>query len=399
MIPKFINTKDLFDYVRKYDLEKIKSLDKIFAGYEFTEIGIQELLGEIINSDNFLILDSRSEKEFEESAIPYSINFPVLTNAERKNVGIIFNKYSALAAGELAVEFAEPKIEKLQKFLTDNNAGVKNIYIHCWRGGGRSKYLSKMVLDLGYKVKILKGGFKSYRRAVNEFFNQKEFPYELVELNGLTGVGKTELINSLKNDYPVIDLERSARHFSSLFGFIPYKIRNYKPVANQSAFENDIFSQVILNKKKFGEVPAFLIESESKKVGDFYIPEILYEKLLNASCINIFVNIENRITRIINDYFGSDNIGIDEMLKILNEKERVFKKELSKVKFEELKTDLEKGDVYEFTKSMIQNYYDKKYKDKGKTPLATINNKTLETAKEKIMEVLKKFKNAHSAGD
>ena len=252
-----------------------------------------------------------------------------------------------------------------------------------------------MVMDLGYKVKILKGGFKSYRRVVNEFFNQKEFPYELVELNGLTGVGKTEIINSLKNNYPVIDLERSARHFSSLFGFIPYKIRNYKPVANQSAFENDIFSQVILNKKIFGNVSTFLIESESKKVGDFYIPEILYEKLLKASCININVNIEKRINRIINDYFGSDNIGIDEMLKILNEKERVFKKELSKVKFEELKSDLEKGDVYEFTKSMIQNYYDKKYKDKGKIQLATINNETLETAKEEIMEILKKLKNVH----
>ena len=395
MKPEFNDTRELFDYVRKYDLEKIKSLDKIFAGYEFSEIEIQELLGEIIKSDNFLILDARSEKEFEESAIPYSINFPVLTNTERKNVGIIFNKYSALAAGELAVEFAEPKIEKLKKLLTDNNAGAKNIYIHCWRGGGRSKYLSKMVMDLGYKVKILKGGFKSYRRVVNEFFNQKEFPYELVELNGLTGVGKTEIINSLKNNYPVIDLERSARHFSSLFGFIPYKIRNYKPVANQSAFENDIFSQVILNKKIFGNVSTFLIESESKKVGDFYIPEILYEKLLKATCINIYINIEDRINRIINDYFGSDNIGIDEMLKILNEKERVFKKELSKVKFEELKSDLEKGDVYEFTKSMIQNYYDKKYKDKGKIQLATINNETLETAKEEIMEILKKLKNVH----
>ena len=83
MKPEFNDTRELFDYVRKYDLEKIKSLDKIFAGYEFSEIEIQELLGEIIKSDNFLILDARSEKEFEESAIPYSINFPVLTNTEK----------------------------------------------------------------------------------------------------------------------------------------------------------------------------------------------------------------------------------------------------------------------------------------------------------------------------
>ena len=291
------------------------------------------------------------------------------------------------------MEYADPKLENLQQFLKDNNAEKKNIYVHCWRGGGRSKYLSKMIIDSGYKVKILEGGFKSYRKAVFEFFKQQEFPFELLELNGLTGVGKTELINSLKNEIPVIDLELSARHFSSLFGFVPYKIRNYKPVRNQSAFENDIYSQVIMNIKKFGRVKTFLIESESKKVGDFYIPENLYQKLLNAPSVNVIANKEVRIKRIMENYFGGNNEGIGEMLKIFNEKERHFRKELSNKIYDEIKSHLEKGDTYKFIEMMIYYYYDKKYKNKGKKPLAIVNNENLKSAENNILKIVGNFKN------
>lgn len=385
---EFKNTKDLFDYARKYDLNKIEPLESIFSKYNFEKIQIEFLLDEIKNSDDFLLLDARSEKENEESSIPYSLNFPVLITEERKNVGIIYSKYSSLAAGKLAMEYADYKIENLKNFLSENKAKNKNIFVHCWRGGGRSKYLAKMIFDAGYNAQVLESGFKSYRRIVNEFFNQKEFPYELIEINGMTGVGKTELLNALKNDIPVLDLEHSARHFSSLFGFVPYKIRNCKPVTKQSAFENDIYSQILQNIKRFGKFETLLIESESKKIGDFYIPEILYRKILEAKSINIIVDKEVRINRIINDYFGSDNKGLNEMLQIFSQKERLFRKELSNKIYDEIKSQLESGNAYEFTKMMIDYYYDNKYKDKGKEPLAIINNDEIEIAKKEILTIV-----------
>jgi tRNA 2-selenouridine synthase len=387
MITDFKDTYELFEYVRKYDLNKIQSLDNIFSEYDFKYIQIDELLDDITKKEDFLLIDTRSEKEFEETAIPYSVNFPVLNNTERHNVGLIFKKYSPLAASKLAVEYAEPKLDLLVKFLEDSNAKQKNIYVHCWRGGGRSKYLAKMITDTGYEVKILTGGIKAYRHKVNEFFNQTEFPYNLIELNGLTGVGKTELLNAIKDEFPVLDLELSARHFSSLFGFVPYQIRNYKKVVNQTAFENDLFSQIIRNVPKRYFNGTFLIESESKKVGDFFIPETLYWKTVEAPCINIYTNIDVRINRIINDYFGSDKKGIEEMLRIFKEKERLFRKELSNLVYEDIKTHLEKGDVYTFTKLMIINYYDKKYKDKGKKPIAIINNTNIYTAKDELLSL------------
>ena len=389
MVPVPGNKEELFQYVRTFDLDKIPTLQSIIDRYNWNCININELL-EIITTDNdFLLIDTRSEKEFEKSSIPFSLNFPVLSTEERHNVGLIYKKYSKMAALKLALEYAEPKEESLKLFLKKNCATNKNIIINCWRGGGRSSYLAKMICDLGYKPSTLLGGFKSYRNKVFEFFSKKEFPYDLIELSGLTGSGKTELIKTVSNNFPVIDLELAARHFSSLFGFVPYKIKNYTPVVNQSAFENNIFSQIVKNNKYFPNHNTFLIESESKKVGKFLIPELLNNKLQLAPTIKIVCSLENRINRIVNDYFGVDNKGVTEMEKIFKKSERFFRQQLSNPVYDDLLMKLQTEKVYEFSEIMINKYYDVRYKEKGKTPLLLINSDNIGLAAKELISFYK----------
>ena len=378
----FKSVREVFDYVRNFDLSSIKPLNEQLTQYHFDYFSIETLLDNI-SDNNILIIDARSEKEYEENSIPGAVNFPLLNNVERHFVGLIYKKYSPLAAIKLASEFADPKLDSLKDFLYDNEASNKNVYVHCWRGGGTSKYLSKMIFDLGNKNKILTGGIKSYRRKAIEFFSS-DLKFNLIEINGLTGTGKTDLLNAVKNNLPVINLELAARHFSSLFGAIPYNIRNFLPVANQTAFENNLFGQIILQK----ESNFFLIESESKKIGDFYIPPNLYSKLLEAKCINLITNIEVRINRIINDYFGLDNKGLPNIVEIFIKKEKFFRKEISNKIYDELLGFLKSGRVYEFTEMMLLYYYDKKYKDKGKTPLLTINSDNIGSAKEELIKFI-----------
>lgn len=380
-------TKKLFEYVRSFDLNRIPDLNSMLSGYNFSYISIENLLNKISFDKNILILDARSENEYKETRLPKAISFPVLSNKERHNTGLVYSKYSPLAAVKLAADYANPKMPELKKKLTELKAGSKEIYVHCWRGGGRSKYLAKMIFDCGFKPVILTGGIKSYRRKVVEFFS-KDFEFDLIELNGLTGTGKTELLNEVSYKIPVLDLEKSARHFSSLFGFVPYKIRNFEPVKNQSAFENDIFSQIILQMPKLNEYNFFLVESESKKVGDFFIPDSIYSKMLEAKSINIYRNIEVRIEHIINDYFGSDNQGLREMEKIFVQKERLFRRELSNNIYENLLRFLQTGDKYHFTKGMIEHYYDKKYRDKGKNPLTSICSDVVSKAGKELISFL-----------
>lgn len=383
-------TKILFEYVRSFDLNRIPDLNSMLSNYNFSYISIENLLNKISFDKNILILDARSENEYNETCLPKAINFPVLNNKERHNTGLVYSKYSPLAAVKLAAEYAEPKIAELKKKLAELKAGSKEIYVHCWRGGGRSKYLAKMIFDCGFKPVILTGGIKSFRRKVIEFFSKK-FEYNLIELNGLTGTGKTELLKEVSPKIPVLDLEKSARHFSSLFGFVPYKIRNFKPVKNQSAFENDIFSQIILQIPKLNEFNFFLVESESKKVGDFFIPDSIYSKMLEAKSINLYRNIEVRINHIISDYFGSHNQGLSEMEKIFVQKERLFRRELSNKIYDNLVGFLQTGNAYHFTKSMIVEYYDPKYRDKGKNPLISICSDDVPKAGKEMVSFLRKI--------
>lgn len=381
----FQSHKELFDYVRKYNLENLKSLNEYFSNYNFSFIEINDLLPKLY-SDNILLIDVRSENEFEETAICDSKNFPILNNEERHFTGLIYSKYSTLAAGELAKEFAIPKTDSLKNFLFENNANDKEIIVHCWRGGGRSKYTASMIMDLGYKCKVLSKGIKSYRNSVRDFLNQ-EFPYELIELNGLTGCGKTEILNALCNQIPLIDLEKAARHFSSLFGFVPYQIRNYKQVKNQSAFENNIFSQIVYNQNKFNQYKTFLIESESKKVGDFFIPQNLFSKLQTSKSIQIISSMENRVNRLNKDYFEEGKSGFKEMLEIFTKKGNFFRREMSSKYYDSALTELRNCNSKKFIEILLEKYYDVKYFDKGKSPISILSSDDIDKCVEEVFSI------------
>ncbi len=399
------DTKELFEYIRNIppaEIKNIPSLKSLLDPYSIGKLSIDGLLGNLKdNHEKTLLIDARSEKEFEESSIPYSLSFPVLKDSERHNVGLIYKKYSKSSALWLAMQYAEPKLEFLKEFLENNNAAEKNIFVYCWRGGGRSGYLAKMISDAGFKSVTLISGYKSFRKKVVDFFSAEIFPFNLIELSGLTGCGKTELLKSVSGILPVIDLEESARHFSSLLGHIPYEIKNLSPVKNQTEFENNLFRNIFFNSmnnlkasliKNSGDVMSdttYLIESESRKVGKFDVPKNLYTKMEKSPSVRIVCSMDIRIKRIVRDYFGNDMKGIEPMQKIMLEKSSFFKQQLSSSAFDEMMQLLDSSRVSEFTEIMIKQYYDRKYKDKGKKPIAEISTDDIVSAKNELEEIYK----------
>jgi tRNA 2-selenouridine synthase len=387
---RFFTDKELFNYVRNFPPDSVQSLKELFSKYLLEEVSIDYILENIYRRNDILLIDARTEFEFEETFIPASVNFPILNTEERHYVGLVYKKYSSTAAVKLAMEFADPKSEKLKEFLSLKRADEKEIIVYCWRGGGRSKYLATMISDLGYKCRILTGGIKSYRRKVNELWEISPFPYGIIELSGMTGAGKTDILKKLSESTPVIDLEKAARHFSSLFGYVPYFIQLISPVMKQSAFENSVFAQIIRGRNSNNFRNLFFIESESKKVGDFFIPDSLFDKMQISPCILVLSTTESRIKRIVNDYFGVRLQGLKPMMRIFKEKEKFFRKELSNKLYDKLLTDLENGEVYEFTEIMLTEYYDKKYKVKPKTPVLTVNSDDMVNAVSSIKEYYSK---------
>lgn len=384
-----LNTeKELFDFIRSSDYSNVPSLKSIFSKCNFSKISIEKTF-ELIKNHQAIVIDARSEKEFNEYALPNAVNFPVLKNQERHNVGLIYKNYSQSAAIWLAMKYADPKSGSLSEFLTKNKPAAKNIIVYCWRGGGRSNYLAKMIEEIlqqnpNANLYTIEGGFKAYRKQVSSFLSTNITGYSFVEMNGLTGSNKSKLLASISTKIDALDLEFCARHQSSLFGQIPYLIRGFEPVKNQSAFENNLFNEMLFLKGKSN----ILIESESKKIGDFFIPLQIFTKLETAPSIQLNASLETRVNTITEDYFGYDLKGLSLVKEIFLKKSDFFKQQMSASVYNELVEYLENGEVRKFSEIMLVKYYDKRYKDKGKKPILVVNSDNLHQAEEEILSYL-----------
>ncbi len=188
-------------------------------------------------------------------------------------------------------------LEMVGPRLTDYVARVKQttgsrqILIHCWRGGMRSASLAWLLETAGYRVAILKGGYKAYRRRVQEVLAA---PWPLLVLSGMTGSGKTELLQLLqRRGEQVLDLEGLAGHRGSAFGAIEGLAQ---PTSEQ--FENDICAAL---QGCTAERPIW-VEDESRRIGRAVINENLFQQMRVAPAIRIDVPRQQRVERLCVDY-------------------------------------------------------------------------------------------------
>ncbi|PMU82339.1 tRNA 2-selenouridine(34) synthase MnmH, partial [Pseudomonas sp. GW704-F3] len=72
---------------------------------------------------------------------------------------------------------------------------------------------------VGWRTTLLQGGYKTYRRRVQERLYGPALPLKLVLLDGGTGSGKTEMLRLLAEmGVQTLDLEGLAAHRGSVFG-------------------------------------------------------------------------------------------------------------------------------------------------------------------------------------
>ena len=91
----------------------------------------------------------------------------------------------------------------------------------------------------------------------------------------------------------MLNLEELASHKGSLLGNIPNKKQ-----PSQKLFESKIFESLndIKNKKKI------FIESESSKIGNLFLPQIVLNKIKTSQAIEIHANLDQRIKFLLHDY-------------------------------------------------------------------------------------------------
>ncbi len=335
------------------------------------------------DKENIITIDVRSENEYSEDHLPEAVNFPILDNEERDEVGFLFKQVSPKAALFRALKAAESKTENIKELCRDLRG--KNVFVYCWRGGGRSTAACRFFTGHGVNCTKIEGGYKAYRGEIYRLFYENASELDFVVLSGLTGCGKTEIIEHLTGKMPVLDIERAAGHASSLFGHIRYELRASDIPQSQLQFENRLFEQIISNKNT--GLP-FLTESESKTISKFHIPDALYKRLLESPVIEISSSMNHRIRRIIQEYFSDGNERVYSTVK-----NSVFlKKILGRKKINGLLKMLEEGKEYKFCEWFLTEYYDKRYSARYKNIVAGIkNDNKLESAR-KVEEYLKGIK-------
>lgn len=205
----------------------------------------------------------------------------------------------------------------------------------------RSGSITELLKSMKFDVEQLEKGYKDYRRFVREEFEKVKIP-EIYILYGLTGSGKTEILQDFKNS---LDLEGLAQHRGSIFGDIGLKTRS------QKMFESLLLKRLYeLQSEKW-----ILVEGESRKIGPVQIPLRVFEAMQNGKKIKVVSTIPERVERIHKEYCKN----IDN--ELLKKKMRMIEKFLGRKKVDEYSKMLDDGKLKEVLEKILIEYYDNLY--------------------------------------
>lgn len=230
------------------------------------------------------IIDVRAPAEFADDHLPGAISLPVLDDAERARVGTIYKQVSPFDARKIgAALVAKNAAAHLMGPLANRPGGWQPL-VYCWRGGQRSGSFATILSQIGWRVEVLKGGYKSWRSLVVSALYDQPFPCPVVVLDGNTGTAKTEILAHLPAlGVQVIDLEHLARHRGSLFGAVG-------PQPSQRGFEG----QLALAIARLDPTRPVVIEAESSKIGNLRLPSRIWQAMSAAPRITISAPLQAR---------------------------------------------------------------------------------------------------------
>ncbi|MCG7572223.1 tRNA 2-selenouridine(34) synthase MnmH [Phaeobacter sp. CNT1-3] len=224
------------------------------------------------------IIDVRAPAEFADDHVPGAMSLPVFSDAERAEVGTIYVQDDPFKARKVgAALVAKNAARHLETALADRPGGWRPL-VYCWRGGQRSGSFASILHQIGWRVSLIEGGYKSYRRLVVQMLYDAPLPDQLVLIDGGTGTGKTALLAELAaQGAQVLDLEALAQHRGSLLG------GQAGGQPSQKTFESRLAMALVgMDLAR----PVF-VEAESAKIGRLRLPPSLWQAMQRADHIRL----------------------------------------------------------------------------------------------------------------
>ena len=298
---------------------------------------------DLLKEKNYTLIDVRTPKEFKEEPIPGAINIPLLLDEERIDVGTAYKQVSPEKAKELGVEAIAKRLPDIFREVQKHAKG--RLAFYCARGGMRSGSMAALFEALGYTTWKLDGGYRAYRQYILDNVKTYNKDVKYIVLHGKTGIGKTKILQKLeKKGYSVLDLEKIANHKGSFFGGVCEKEEQ-----SQKKFDSLVFDYFYKNKPDY-----VIAESESKRIGNVYVPEDVFQSLRAGIHLSLETPIKHRVEIIRDDYAGAS---IDELQACLDKVSRYIGKD----KYQEYSNMLKENKIDELSEVLMVEYYDPLY--------------------------------------
>jgi tRNA 2-selenouridine synthase len=236
------------------------------------------------------ILDVRAPIEFSQGSIPGSFNFPLLTDDERAEVGIVYKlqgQAAAITRGHQLVNTSTRAVRTAAwvQFAHQNPQTI----ITCFRGGLRSQTVQNWLQGEGLFLPVVEGGYKALRQFLLQNLEAQSRLRSMTVITGPTGSGKTEFLRRFPAH--ALDLEDCAQHRGSAFGARP----GGQPA--QIDFENQISLRLL--KMNTGQL---LVEDESRMIGQRVLPPTFFAAMNAAEALRLESSLNDRVERILEDY-------------------------------------------------------------------------------------------------
>ena len=299
------------------------------------------------------IIDVRSPSEFAEDHLPGAVNLPVLNDQERAEVGTLYkdNPFEARRLGAALISSNAAK--HLQTHLANKDKTYSPL-VYCWRGGMRSNSLAQILRSVGWRARLLDGGYKAFRSFITadteNILSRPDFQFSI--LAGQTGVAKTRLLHTLRSKgAQIIDLEGLANHRGSVLGLEP---NSQQP--GQKHFETCLWHAL---SQIDSSLPIFT-EAESNRIGILHCPPSLWKKLSEGEVYNIELPLTQRASFLLDDYphFTDDS---DHLKTLLNRLVKLRGKD-QVARWHEL---IDSEQWIEFVESVLRDHYDLVYRRAG----------------------------------
>jgi len=295
------------------------------------------------------ILDARTPAEYAEDHLPGALSTPVLDDAERARVGSIYKQQSAFDAKRVGAPLVARNIAKhIEERFADRPRNWRPL-VYCWRGGGRSGSLVHVLRQVGWDAVRLDGGYKAFRRQVAAELDEIPARFTFHVICGATGSGKSRLLEALSEaGAQVLDLEILAAHRGSVLGDLPDE-----PQPTQKSFETSIWTAL----SGFDPARPVYVESESKKVGNLRVPDILIARMREARCFRLEADEATRVALLREDYahFEARPAALVEKLECLRELHGAERIDL-------WKSQLGAGAWDALVRDLLESHYDPAYR-------------------------------------